>query len=419
MLVDWGTRSNMNSLPIRFASLFSGRAFYRAAQFLVIVLIIKLGDPELLGRYGLAQAMTAPLLAFLHLDLGKILASHSKEDDIFVPALFLQLVLLTVGTILSAGIAWLWQAELLVLTLAVALFKSTEYFGEIFLAAYLQKNKSFLLGKVLASKSVFHLFGIFLGLSLFDSLELGVLFAGLFQAFMLLFVEMPLLAIGKGFKMKPELYRQAKDLFCDALPAGARTAVSSFNTMIPRYALALFSSTATLGYYVSLTQLMQIGALVNMSMIHASFPALAQFRTVSAEVFLKAIRRLQRFSAVLGSTLFVVFLLFGESILLLLFDEDFQQHYWMALLVMAIAIVRQQIGVLSAAFLSCRLLKEELRFTLQTSLVGLATALVLIPTYGLLGAFMTLFAASLFHLSRFLRNTERLKASFSHLSSVE
>src|SRR5262249_52560223 len=60
-----------------------GEAVYAASQWLLVVVLAKLGTPEMVGQFALAFAVTAPLILFANLQLRALLASDGRRDSKF------------------------------------------------------------------------------------------------------------------------------------------------------------------------------------------------------------------------------------------------------------------------------------------------------------------------------------------------
>ncbi len=75
-----------------FAWTLSGTTVYGVCQFAMLSVIAKLGDPALVGRYGLALAITAPVVMFTRLQLRSIQATDARDEYRFGDYLSLRAV---------------------------------------------------------------------------------------------------------------------------------------------------------------------------------------------------------------------------------------------------------------------------------------------------------------------------------------
>ena len=67
------------SLRSNVAWTFAGNAFYAASQWLILSLIAKLGNSQMLGEYALAVAITAPVVMLSHLNLRAVLVTDVHQ----------------------------------------------------------------------------------------------------------------------------------------------------------------------------------------------------------------------------------------------------------------------------------------------------------------------------------------------------
>ncbi len=98
------TRSHGASLRWNFSWTFVGNIIYSACQWAMLVVLAKIGNPEMVGQYGLAMAVATPILALSSLQLRAVLTTDVKEKVPFGEYLGFRLTttvisLLIIGTI--------------------------------------------------------------------------------------------------------------------------------------------------------------------------------------------------------------------------------------------------------------------------------------------------------------------------------
>lgn len=62
---------------------FAGNVVYGACQWGMLVVLAKLGSPEIVGQFTLGFAVTAPVLMFTNLQLRLVQATDAKHQYLF------------------------------------------------------------------------------------------------------------------------------------------------------------------------------------------------------------------------------------------------------------------------------------------------------------------------------------------------
>ena len=89
-----------------------GYAVYVGCQWGMLVVLAKLGNPEMVGRFALGLAITAPIVLFANLGLRPYQATDAKQRYAFGEYLALRLLttaaafLVVVGVVLATGYGW-------------------------------------------------------------------------------------------------------------------------------------------------------------------------------------------------------------------------------------------------------------------------------------------------------------------------
>ena len=71
------------SLRKNFTWTLAGNVVYAGCQWGMLVVLAKLGTPEMLGQFALALAITAPVMMFAYLGLRNVLATDARSEYLF------------------------------------------------------------------------------------------------------------------------------------------------------------------------------------------------------------------------------------------------------------------------------------------------------------------------------------------------
>ena len=127
-------KSKPLSLRRNFSWTFIGNAVYAASQWGMLVVLAKLGSPEMVGQFTLGLAVTAPIVMLTNLQLDIVQATDAKKQYAFSDYLGLRLIGTTIALVAIAMVT-LWTGYSLqtsLVILLVGLAKAFESVSDIF-----------------------------------------------------------------------------------------------------------------------------------------------------------------------------------------------------------------------------------------------------------------------------------------------
>jgi O-antigen/teichoic acid export membrane protein len=395
------------SLRRNFCWTFVGNTVYAGCQWGVLVILAKVGSPEMVGRFALALAVTAPIFMLTNLQLSAVQVTDAKGEYSFGDYLGLRLVmtalalLLIVGVTLVVGYRW----EVVLITLIIGLGKAFHALSDTFYAL-LQKNERM---DRIAHAMMFHglvaLAALGLGVYLTGSVLWGAVGWAVGAALTLAVCNVPNGArmlrsqdasrgdAGPGRVRALELVsprwdvRALSKLAWVALPLGFVMMLVSLNANIPRYFIERYMGERELGIFAAIAYLMVAGKMVASALAQSASPRLAKHYAAGARREYASLLAKMIGLALLGSSLGVlVVLVAGREILALLYTREYAQHSDLFLLL----TIATGIGFMSS-FLGHGMTAAR-RFAVQAPLFLTLTAIlvtacaILIPRYSLRGA---------------------------------
>lgn len=121
------------TLRRNFSWTFIGNVVYAACQWGMLVVLAKLGSPEMVGQFTLGLAVTAPVILFTNLHLRVVQSTDARQEYVFGDYLGLRLLstglalLIILGISLTAG----YRQETLLVILVVGLAKALESISDV------------------------------------------------------------------------------------------------------------------------------------------------------------------------------------------------------------------------------------------------------------------------------------------------
>lgn len=112
----------------------TGDATYAACQWGILIVIAKLGNAEMVGRFALGLAITAPVILFSNLALRPIQATDAKREYVFADYFGLRLITTVLSLVVIAGIVLIagYRRETGLVILAVGAAKAVEAISDVF-----------------------------------------------------------------------------------------------------------------------------------------------------------------------------------------------------------------------------------------------------------------------------------------------
>jgi O-antigen/teichoic acid export membrane protein len=393
------------SLRANFSWIFIGNVVYAGCQWGILVVLAKLGSPEMVGMFGLGLAITAPVIMFASLKTRTVQATDAKHDYLFGDYLGLRLIttvlalLVVVGIVLVAG----YHREVALVILAVGLAKSFESISDAFYGLLQQHERMDRIAKSMMIRGPLSLAALGIGVYVTGSVFWGVM--GLVSVWALVLVYYDVRSGALMVKSLPQLdvkfsnpgsYRTRLHPRWDrqtlvrlawlALPLGLVGLLSSLHSNIPRYFIEQSTGMSGLGIFVALAYFDRVGNLIVHALGRSASPRLAQYYAAErSAAFRRLLFKLTGIGVMQGIVSVLVVLVAGEEILTLFYRPEYaQQNIFLRLMVAA--------GMAFVASFLIDGVTAARHFRVQVFLYGFVTiTLVLacyyfIPSGGLLGA---------------------------------
>ena len=390
------------SLRANFIWTLVGNGIYAASQWGILILISKLGNVELVGRFALALAITAPVMIFSNLALRAVQATDASKTYEFGHYLALRSVTTGAAFLTIAGIVavlrYPWDSSVVILIVGLA--KSFELMSDVIYGLLQQHEWMDKISISMIVKSLLSFMGVAAGLFLGRSLLWGAV--GLAVAWGLtlvtydLSVGTKLAELGKGtvvVEKRDKLLRplwnwsQIFRLAGVTLPLGIATSLVSLNLNIPRYFLETGFGEHSLGIFASLAYPLTAGTLVVNALGQSASPRLAKyFESSDVKKFWNLLLALTGMGFLMGLAGSALVLFFGRQLLGMIYQVEYadyaREFLWLALASgIEITFSFMGYGMTAAHYFEIQPVIYLLSIALS---IGLGY--LLIPSYGILGA---------------------------------
>ena len=385
------------TLKRNFSWTFVGNAVYAACQWGMLVVLAKLGSPEMVGEFALGLTIAAPVFMFTNLQLRHIQATDAKQQYLFSDYFSLRLISTTVG-LFSIGIITLiagytWQVSLVILLVSLA--KAFESISDVFYGLIQQQERMDRIAMSLMIKGPLSLLMLGLGLYLSGNVIWGVV--GLVFSWAIVALGFDVRS-GKSIlknqrktgddslsstKLKLSWDRQKLlKLTWLALPLGLGMLLISLNVNIPRFFIEQNLGERELGFFAAIAYLMVAGNMVVNALGESASPRLAKYYAEgNRHAFSQLLIRLVGIAVALGGLAVLVAKFAGSLILTIVYQPEYAQHADLFVWLMLAAGVSYVASFLGYGMTAARY------FRIQMPLFLIATASSAIACYWLIPAF--------------------------------
>ena len=392
-------KSKPLSLRRNFSWTFIGNAIYAACQWGMLIVLAKLGSPEMVGQFTLGLAVTAPIVMLTNLQLDIVQATDAKQEYAFSDYLGLRLIGTTIALVVIA-IVTLWTGYSLqtsLVILLVGLAKAFESVSDIFHGLIQQHERMDRIAISLMIKGPLSLLLLGLGVFLSGSVVWGV--AGLVIAWAVVLVACDIrngtLILNRVPKIRLN-WKTLISLMWLSLPLGLVKMLLSLNSNIPRYFIEEYLGERELGIFAALAYLMVAGNMVIFALGESASPRLAKYYSArNLPAFRGLLIKLVGLAALIGGMAIIVAQFAGRELLTILYRPEYGLHQDLFVLLMVAGAISYMSSFLGYGMTAARYFRVQTPLFVIVTAISAIACLWLLPTQGLIGAAKALMVAAI------------------------
>lgn len=373
-----------------FNYMFVANIVSALCKFLILLVIVRLGTPEEVGKYNYALVITAPIFLFFSLKIRSIIVTNDqyKLNDFASTIISLNSILIIVVSILL----WFLSKENFGVILIISLIKFFENLKEIPYGVYQKEEKLKLMSYSMWIYNISSLILFSLIYLIFQNLNLALI-ASLFSCVIsVLFIDKLIIKSNFGITFNFVLdYKKIKDIIILSIPLAFSSALGSLNTGIPRILLEKFFGQYTLGIFSTIAYILVIGSLFANSISQVFLPKLRRlFKEKNKKEFEMLTKKMVSIGVLMGLIALLTSITIGKFILSLVFGSEYGANN-IVLIILSLGLL----FILSGVFLGTSIIATgNYNVNYKISVLLLVSVLlfsfILIPKYSLLGAALTI-----------------------------
>ncbi len=340
------------TLRHNFSWTFLSNVVYAICQWAMLVILAKLGTPEMVGQFTMGLAITAPVMLLSNLQLRAIQVTDTQGDYQFSDYLALRLVTTILAFIVIAGITFTsgYQGETSLIIVIIALAKAIESISDIFYGFLQQQERMDYVAISMIFRGVLSTIALASAVFLTQSVVYGAMGLAATWVIVLILYDLPNVRLMQGLSesrwfprsLRPQLkypvhtLKTILKLSWVSLPLGLVMMLISLNTNVPRYFIENYLGQRELGIFAAMAYLQVAGTTVTSALGQSTSHQFAQYyASGNGPAFQKLLFKLVTIAAALGGMGILAACLAGRPILIWLYRVEYaaQVHVFVLLMV--------------------------------------------------------------------------------------
>lgn len=401
------------TLRRNFSWTFIGNLIYSGCQWGMLVVLAKLGNPEMVGTFTLGLAVTAPVMMFSNLQLRDIQTTDAKNHYLFNDYLGLRLITtgLALPIILWITLATGYKGETAIVIILIGFAKGLESISDVFYGLLQKHEKMDRMAVSVMMKGPLSLLMLSIGTYISGSIVWGVVGLVIAWACILLIWDIPSYRwlinkftsegeIPDSLEGKTATPRwqlgTIRRLIWLSLPLGLVMMLISLNANIPRYFLEHSLGKKELGVFAALAYLIVAGNMVVSALGGAARPRLAKYYAGgNVSAYQKLLFQLVAIACLLGLSGILVAWVAGGQILTIVYQPEYAKYTELLIWLMVTAGIGYVSSFLGEGMTAARYFRTQIPlFIIVTSTSAIASCWF-IPRNGLKGAVIALMIAEI------------------------
>ena len=435
-LLGWCRKQPFSNQPLtlrhNFSWTFVGNFVYAGCQWGMLVVIAKLGTPEMVGQFTLGLAVTAPILLLFNLQLRALQATDVHQRFSFADYFGLRLLTTFLALLFIAGFVLFggYHSTTAIVILLIGVAKAIESISDVVYGRLQQHERMDCLAQSMMIRGTASLVALGVSVYLSHSVVLGTFSLVVVWAIVLLWFDIPKSQTVAADELKSSMLNSVTMLHSQgqqqkllklawmALPMGFVMMLISLNVNIPRYFIEQQLGQRELGIFAAITYLQIAGNTVISALGQSATPRLAKLYIERANAdFQTLLLKLIAIASLFGGIGIGVASIAGHAVLSLLYRPEYAEQSEVFIWVMVASAIGYVSSVLGYGMTAARYFKPQLPLFAFVALAIASLSVWLIPTQGLHGAAIVLvigalvqFVGSLGILAYALRRTHHLES---------
>lgn len=376
-------------------------------QWGMLMVLTRLGSPAMVGRFGLALAITAPVYGFASLSLRTIQETDATQEYPFayyITTRFLTCLLAFAATAIVSIVSG-YSMQVTAIIILISIVKFLEALCDCYHGLFGQRELLRFVSWSLMSRGVLALVALAAIVYYFKSLALACAFMVLVYFAVLVLFDMqrgkevvreyPSPGIN-GSNGKPIDWKVIWKIIVLSTPLGLVVLLSSLNTNIPRYFLEHLQGEQALGFFLSMAYFHVVGTIAIRAIGQSSNYRLANsLATNRLDLFWKQMGLQFIAWVVISAIIMGGVVLWGHAILNIMYGQAYAQYSGVFKWLMLGSTFHYLAMFVGYGLTAARITKLQVLPLIVGILATGATSYIWVAPYGLYGAAYSLLAGNI------------------------
>ncbi|MFI7603254.1 lipopolysaccharide biosynthesis protein [Actinoplanes sp. NPDC049681] len=377
----------------------AGNATYAGMQWATVVVIARTGNTEMVGRFSLALAVTAPITLLAAMSLRTVFVTDPSRQCSFGDYLRVRLTSMLLAFIAIAAVSLHFDHQTRDVILVVGIAKTIDGIGDMLVGVFQKMNDM----RRIAMSSILNgtLTTGLVAVSLLTTSSITIACWGSVLASTLSSIVYCSVALRRTASRseaadirefpipvdpRSRLVR-SRALVLTALPLGLAASISSATWNVPRYVLGAETSITTLGIFSAISYIPTVINIAAAALAQNLLPKLTNMRNAGeGKRARQLVTRILVLAAAMSLVLSLLSYIFAATLLNAVYGHEYAQHAGLLTLLMATTTAGAAGFVLDAALSAQRRFRGQLAANAFACLVCSAFSFSLIPRAGIVGA---------------------------------
>ncbi|MGY0691506.1 oligosaccharide flippase family protein [Virgibacillus sp. FSP13] len=384
------------SLKMNMSWTLAGSVIYSFTQWLLLIIIAKLGNPEMVGLFALGLAVTAPIIMLTDMELRMALVTDAKSSFGF--AHYAGTRILSVGLsfaiMIVAVLVLGYGVNAAIIIILIGMTKLPESVSDIYHGLLQKHERMDLITISNSSKGILTVLVFAVMLYVTNNLMMAIMGQLMVWTLILLFLDCKL---AKQYAAIQPLFHppSIRKLVQLTIPLGFMALLTSFNTNIPSYLVEYYLGKEELGYFAAILYIYFAGSRMSNSLRQPTAPMLATlYADNNIKGYLKLLSMLMALGLLIGFTGFLVVSLFGKFLLSIIYTPGYAVYSKLFIVIMVSGIISYPASFLDTGIMATRFFRFQPYLAGVRVVASLIGCFLFIPEYGLLGAAYALIFSS-------------------------
>lgn len=386
------------TLRQNFSWTFLGNVIYAACQWAMLIVLAKLGTPEMVGQFTLGLAIAAPVIMFTNLNLRAAQATDAIDRYRFSDYFGLRLISSAIALLLlfAITVAAGYGRETAGVILIVGFAKGVEAVSDIVYGLIQKHERMDRIAVSMMIKGALSVLFLASGVHLTGSVIGGVI--GLAIAWIIVLISYDLrsaLMLLKHRSHPTWKVQILRSLVWLCLPLGFAMMLISLNANIPRYFIEHYLSERELGIFAAIAYLMTAGTTIVNALGESASPRLSKYYAMQDfRAFWRLLLKLIAIALFLGLTAVLIAIVAGKQVLTLLYQPEYAQYSDLFVWLMIASTISYVASFLGYGMTAARYFSVQVPLLMTTTGVSAWVCVGFVPRWGLFGAAIALISAA-------------------------